>query len=115
MRLTQSLPPDYFERMFASDPDPWQFATSPYETEKYRASMAALGHGRYRLGLEVGCANGVLTSQLAPRCDALISIDVSGTALAHARQQRRSVAGHLRPDDIPQRDAGRAFRPNRAV
>jgi SAM-dependent methyltransferase len=90
-RVTQSLPPDYFEQMFAGDPDPWQFATSLYETEKYRASMAALGHGRYRLGLEVGCANGVLTSQLAPRCDALTSIDVSGTALALARQRNADL------------------------
>jgi predicted TPR repeat methyltransferase len=83
--VNQSLPPDYFERMFASDPDPWRFETSPYERAKFDRSIAALDGRRHRRALEIGCANGVLTYSLAPHCDAIVSIDVSDTALASAR------------------------------
>lgn len=83
--MTQSLPPDYFERMYAGDPDPWRFETSPYEAAKYDATLAALGGKRYGRALEVGCANGVLTQRLAKHCDAIVAIDVSDTALTRAR------------------------------
>ena len=34
--------PGYFERLYARDPDPWRFATSEYERDKYAATLAAL-------------------------------------------------------------------------
>ena len=37
-RRTASIPADYFNTLYARDPDPWQFATSPYEAEKYAAT-----------------------------------------------------------------------------
>lgn len=89
-----SLPPDYFERMFADNPDPWKFETSPYESAKFDASTAALGQRRYKRALEVGCANGVLSQRLATRCDALVAIDVSDTALARARS-RNAESVHI--------------------
>lgn len=92
--MSESLPPDYFEQMFAGNPDPWQFETSPYESAKYDASISALGDRRYERVLEVGCANGVLTERLARRCRSLLSVDVSDTALASARQ-RNSHSGHV--------------------
>lgn len=85
--MSKSLPPDYFEQMFAGDPDPWQFETSAYESAKYDASIAALGGRQYTRGFEVGCANGVLTERLARCCDSLLSVDVSDTALARARKR----------------------------
>ena len=81
----RSLPPDYFERMYAADPDPWGFETRPYEAAKYAATIAALPRERYRSGFEIGCSIGVLTSLLAGRCAALLSVDVSDVALARAR------------------------------
>jgi predicted TPR repeat methyltransferase len=88
--VSQSLPPIYFEDMFANNPDPWSFETSVYEAEKFEASIAALDGRAYDRALEVGCANGVLTQRLIPWCRRLLSVDVSVSALASAR--RRNLA-----------------------
>lgn len=86
-----SIAPGYFERLYRAAPDPWAYATSPYEAAKYDATLDALPRPRYRRGLEVGCSIGVLTERLAGRTDALLAVDVSETALARAR---RRCAGH---------------------
>lgn len=85
MSADTSLPPDYFERMFAENGDPWQFETSPYEAAKYDVTLAALSGRKYEKAFEVGCANGVLTKRLAPSCRSLRAIDVSASALALAQ------------------------------
>ena len=79
--------PGYFERLYAGDPDPWRFATSDYERDKYAATMGALPNRRFASGFEVGCSIGVLTKQLADRCDRLLGVDVSDIALDQARQR----------------------------
>jgi len=80
-----SLPPEYFEALYAADPDPWRFAESPYERAKYAATLAALPRPRYRNALELGCSIGVLTRALAPRCDRLLALGVAAAPLAAAR------------------------------
>ncbi len=87
MRKTRTLEPDYFEDLYRSDPDPWRFASSPYEAEKYARTLAALGPDRVRSALEVGCSIGVLTEQLAARCDRLVATEASPTALDLARRR----------------------------
>ena len=94
-RFERSIPPTYFEEMYARDPDPWRFAQSDYEREKYAATLAALPRARYASALEVGCSIGVLTRQLAGRCDALLSLDVAEAALERARE-RCSDRDHVR-------------------
>ena len=86
----ESLPTAYFDALYERDPDPWQFETSDYERAKYAATLAALSRPRYRFGLEVGCSIGVLTAELAPRCDRLLGIDVAEAALARARARLQS-------------------------
>ncbi|WP_121968526.1 SAM-dependent methyltransferase [Leptolyngbya sp. BC1307] len=81
----QSLPPSYFEQMYAADPDPWQFETSEYEAKKYAATLAALPKAYYRSALEIGGSIGVLTEKLAARCQSLLSLDVSEQAQARAK------------------------------
>lgn len=101
-----SLEPAYFERLYAENPDPWDFETSAYEREKYRATVDALDGARFASGFEIGCSIGVLTARIAHHCDALFSIDVSERALAAAR---RRLAGNPRvrfermrfPDEAP--------------
>ena len=93
MRPDSSLPPDYFEGMFAADPDPWRFETSPYEQAKYDRTIAALAGRRYARALEVGCANGVLTRRLAEHAQALLALDVSDSALAAARKRCAGLDG----------------------
>lgn len=83
--MTASLPAAYFEALYAANPDPWAFATSDYERGKYDATLAALADRRYANALEVGCSIGVLTERLAGRCDELLALDASTSALAHAR------------------------------
>ena len=54
---SQSLSAEYFERLYAKDPDPWRFASSEYERRKYAASLRALEDRRVELdaaGGEVG-------------------------------------------------------------
>lgn len=103
-RKTETIPPQYFEDKYQSDIDPWQFRSSAYEREKYQATIAALNRPRYARALEVGCSIGVLTQLLAPRCDALVAIDASATAIAAARE---TVPGNVTlqvatlPQDFP--------------
>lgn len=89
------LDPGHFELLYAGDPDPWKFATSEYERDKYAATLAALGERRFASGFEVGCSIGVLTRKLAARCDALLSVDVADAAL-HAAQERCADLSHVR-------------------
>ncbi len=100
----QSLPADYFEALYQADSDPWGFETSPYETDKYATTLAALPRQRYGSAFEVGGSIGVLTEKLAERCDALLSIDISETAQAKAIQRCRHLP-HVRFEmmNIPER------------
>ncbi|MCJ2063737.1 nodulation S family protein [Methylobacterium sp. J-088] len=91
-RHAGTLPPSYFDKLYAADLDPWQFETSDYERGKYAATLAALPRVRYARVLEVGCSIGVLTRQLAERCDALVSLDLAERALDRARARCRDLA-----------------------
>lgn len=82
-----SVDPTTFERMYREEEDPWGFGTSPYEAAKYDRTIAALGDRRFRRGLELGCSIGVLTTRLAGRCDELIALDTSSTAVDRARER----------------------------
>ncbi|MEE4154687.1 MAG: SAM-dependent methyltransferase [Erythrobacter sp.] len=73
-----------FDALFADDRDPWSFETSDYERSKRAATLAALGERRFACALEIGCAQGVLTEQLAPACDTLLAMDISEVALKRA-------------------------------
>ena len=82
-----SLQPDYFDKVYAANLDPWAFKISEYERAKYVDTLAHLPRSRYSNGFEIGCSIGVLTAQLATHCDHLLSVDVSERALAQARER----------------------------
>ncbi|MEO6363894.1 MAG: class I SAM-dependent methyltransferase [Caldimonas sp.] len=82
-----SLPPSYFDRIYAADPDPWSFASSEYERSKYAATLDALPRAAYERAFEIGCSIGILTEQLAARCRHLLAVDVSQAALDQARDR----------------------------
>ena len=90
--MSDSLPTEYFDRVYAVKADPWDFATSEYESAKYRQTICTLTRDRYENAFEIGCSIGVLTALLAPRCGRLLSIDVSETALLQARQRCADLA-----------------------
>jgi len=85
--------PEHFDRLYANDPDPWKFATSDYERDKYAATLAALPRPRYARALEVGCSIGVLTWQLAARCNEILAVDVAEAALQNAAARCEDLPG----------------------
>jgi len=86
---TARLERSYFEGLYDRDPDPWGFASSEYERDKYAHTLAALGGRRFGRALEVGCSIGVFTEQLAWRCRDLLAVDVSEQAVAATAQRVR--------------------------
>jgi trans-aconitate methyltransferase len=91
--LRQTLKPEYFDALYAANPDPWNFAASPYERSKYALTLNAMPKPRYRSGLEVGCSIGVLTRSLASRCDTVIAVDASSTPIVEARRRCTDLPG----------------------
>jgi SAM-dependent methyltransferase len=103
MSVQPGLPRDYFEELYRRRDDPWRFETRWYEERKRALTVAALPRHRYLNVLELGCATGLLTGQLADRADALLAIDISQGAvdLASARLVDR---GHVRIERADLRD-----------
>lgn len=81
-----SLSGTYFDRQYAeSGTDPWGFEDRWYEERKRAITLAALPRRRFAAAFEPGCSIGVLTAELADRCDTLLSTDVAAAALEVAR------------------------------
>jgi cyclopropane fatty-acyl-phospholipid synthase-like methyltransferase len=83
----QTLETAYFDALYASRLDPWNFAASPYERAKYNLTLNAIPKSRYRSALEVGCSIGVLTRLIASRCDTVLAIDAARIPLVEARRR----------------------------
>lgn len=103
----QAVPPRHFEALYAGSDDPWHFDGSWYEARKRRLLLAALPHERYARAFEPGCATGLLTAELAPRCGALLATDGAERALEVAgRRLERHAHVALRrmwvPDEWPE-------------
>ena len=73
-----------FEALYRDQEDPWGYTTSVYERDKYAATLAACGPGRFAGALELGGSIGVFTEMLAPRCAELVTIDAAASAVAQA-------------------------------
>lgn len=84
-----SLEAAYFDALYAKRADPWRLATRWYETRKRSITTASLPLPRYERGLEIGCSIGMLTLDLAPRCDTLLAVDLAAGALDTARLRLR--------------------------
>lgn len=99
----------YFDRLYRGDPDPWDYETSAYERDKYRATLGALTHPTYASSLEVGCSIGVLSALIAERSRRFLGLDVSPIAIERARARCASItqarfATAQLPRDWPQAD-----------
>jgi SAM-dependent methyltransferase len=87
---TESLRPEYFDRMYADSADPWAISQGWYEERKRRVVEAVLPRERYRRAFEPGCGNGILTRRLAGRCDHVLAWDGAEAAVTSSR---RNLAG----------------------
>ncbi|RZT31370.1 class I SAM-dependent DNA methyltransferase [Cupriavidus agavae] len=74
--------------------DPWGFETLWYEARKRDVLMAALPEKRYGRALEAGCATGLLTAELATRCDTLLAVDLAERAVRRT-QARMAALPHV--------------------
>jgi hypothetical protein len=98
-----SLPPEYFEAMYARSDDPWEFRTRWYEARKRALVLACLQAEHYSSAFEPGCSIGVTTAGLAARVDHLVAMDVAPQALDLARASTPHATflqGQV-PDDWP--------------
>jgi hypothetical protein len=103
--MSATRAPD-FEHLYRLDPDPWSYRTSPYEQNKYAATLRACGSGVFDSALELGGSIGVFSARLAPRCRSLVTVDCSPTAVRLARGKlsghphARAILGEI-PGDLP--------------
>lgn len=96
-----------FSLMYDQNPDPWNYAKSPYEQSKYDATCAALLSASYKSGIEVGCSVGVLSARLAQRCKSFLAVDIAPGAVRQASQRLATIPGAKArlakvPQDWPQ-------------
>ena len=87
-----AVPAEHFDAMFGGSADPWGYDAEPYERDRFARTVAALDDRRYRRALELGCANGALTEQLAPLCDRLLASDASAAAVRAAHERVGGLA-----------------------
>lgn len=87
MSELKTLTPEYFDKVYAANDDPWNFTSSEYEAEKYAATLESLPRGNYKNAFEIGCSIGVLSEKLASKCEKLLAVDVSEKALRQAKKR----------------------------
>lgn len=83
-----------FDDLHEQHDDPWSVATSWYERRKREVTLAALPHEHYGRALEIGCSIGLLAQDLTSRCDELVALDRSATALELAGRRLHGI-GHV--------------------
>ncbi|TDH20815.1 glycosyltransferase [Segetibacter sp. 3557_3] len=76
----------YFETIFANNHDPWN-SSHPYEQSKNALTLSLLPPGKFKNALEIACAEGHFTMQLANITDNLFACDISEIALQRARER----------------------------
>ena len=83
----------HFRERYAASPDPYGLAERWYETRKYALTVALLPREHYGTAFEPGCSIGVLTAQLASRCDSLLACDAIPDAVASAKARTAGLPG----------------------
>jgi SAM-dependent methyltransferase len=96
----------FFEEKYRASRDPWNFASSSYELNRYGEIKRLLGNRTFNHAFEPGCSIGVLTERLAARCRHLFAMDISPTAVAMARQRcdrypNVTIVEGALPNDLP--------------
>ena len=97
-----------FNTLFRLARDPWQY-TSAYEKWKYGQELQLLPATPIPQALELGCAEGIFTVQLAVYVEQLVAADISSVALTRATQRCvlqqcenvRLIQFDLTQDDLP--------------
>ena len=80
-RFGRSYPAQFFDNLFARNPDPWGYEGDPVSEERKALLLDLLPTHRIPRLLEIGCAAGWMTGELAKRADAVTAVDISPVAL----------------------------------
>lgn len=75
------------------DADPWGVTTKWYEQRKRATVLAALPRERYGTAVEPACGTGVLTRELAGRCDRVLASDPVLAAVDRCREHTADLPG----------------------
>jgi SAM-dependent methyltransferase len=86
---------EYFDNLYAQHPDPWGLTHRFYERRKRDLLLASLPRPHFRRAFEPGCAVGLLTAELAQRCDEVVAWDGAQVAVDQttAHLARHASAG----------------------
>ncbi|WP_051297363.1 bifunctional PIG-L family deacetylase/class I SAM-dependent methyltransferase [Brevibacterium album] len=99
-----------FEPLHRSSADPWGARTRWYEARKRALTLAALPAQGYGTAFELGCSTGMLAQELAARCERVLAIDESASALARAQAVVTDPRVELRrlrlPEEWPEEAPG---------
>lgn len=103
VEVPQSLSQTFFDEFYEAEVDPWGFQSRWYESRKRALTMGALPRERFERGFEPGCSIGVLTQELAARCDSLLATDIAAAPLLAARKRLAGMT-HVRLEQraVPQ-------------
>lgn len=85
----KSLDAEFFNKMYQKNEDPWDFENSPYEKEKYKATLEIIPDRSYDNVFEIGCSNGMLSEMLLSRSNHLLAVDASAIAVKNAKQRMK--------------------------
>ncbi len=97
-----SLDRGFFDDFYGESADPWGFEDRWYEERKRALTLGSLPRRRFRSAFEPGCSVGVLTAELATRCDHVLAVDISPAPLRHAQRRLAGVGNvHVRPMTVP--------------
>ncbi|HYP69493.1 MAG TPA: class I SAM-dependent methyltransferase [Variovorax sp.] len=80
-----------FDQLYASAADPYGVRNRWYEMRKRAILLAALPRARYGNAFEPACGIGVLTRELALRCDHVLASDFSEYAVAATYEATRNL------------------------
>jgi len=97
---------DYFDALYAEADDPWGLAERFYEQRKRSVLLASLPKETFRRAFEPGCANGLLTAELAARCEVVLAWDGAASAVQQTRTRVADLGVRVEqrriPDDWPE-------------
>ena len=98
--MSTAVPASYFDALYSRRDDPWGFESRWYEWRKRALTMASLPRERYETALEIGCSLGLLTVQLAARCDSVLAVDIARAAVDAARVRTAGLRVRVEHADV---------------
>src|SRR5689334_4651692 len=81
---------DHYESVWQRE-DPWGFERSEFDRQRYQKQVALITDRGYRHALEIGCGSGHFTRMLCARCEHVVAVDISASAIERARHMLRDV------------------------